>query len=177
MKKYILTGGPCTGKTTLLEKIAKEGFNTIDEVAREIILEEENKEKSTLGYKGILPWNSIEKFHDLVIHRQLDEEKRVYTSAFLDRSLVDNVAYMSLGKVRNDGHIYQCIEQAGYGKVFFLEQLPHYAKDEARKESPEEAKKIHRRLYEVYHDLGFEMINVPPIGVEQRAKFILEYLK
>ena len=53
MEKYIITGGPCTGKTTMLEQIAQKGFKKIEECAREIIQEEEAKIKQ--GYKGIFP--------------------------------------------------------------------------------------------------------------------------
>ena len=37
MRKIIITGGPCTGKTTLLDSIAEEGYLKIEECAREII--------------------------------------------------------------------------------------------------------------------------------------------
>ena len=34
---YVITGGPSTGKTTLLEELAKRGYKTIPEVARVVI--------------------------------------------------------------------------------------------------------------------------------------------
>jgi predicted ATPase len=37
IKKYVLTGGPGTGKTTVLEILSLRGYNIISETAREII--------------------------------------------------------------------------------------------------------------------------------------------
>ena len=42
-----------------------------------------------------------------------------------------------------------------------------------RKESIEEAKTIDYNLRKAYRNLGFELIEVPLIAIEERAKFIL----
>ncbi|MDO8628127.1 MAG: AAA family ATPase, partial [Nanoarchaeota archaeon] len=41
--KAVISGGPGTGKSTLLKKLGEQGFHTIPEAARAIIKEEEMK--------------------------------------------------------------------------------------------------------------------------------------
>ena len=42
-KKIIITGGPSTGKTSIIEELKKEGHQCMDEVSREVILEARKK--------------------------------------------------------------------------------------------------------------------------------------
>lgn len=89
MEKYILTGGPSTGKTTLLCELEKLGYAVVPESARSIIAEEINKPD------GILPWTDLHEFQKLVFARQLRRENEAvisrYDKIFHDRSLVDGM--------------------------------------------------------------------------------------
>lgn len=42
-KKYVLTGGPSCGKTTLLDALEIRGYNILKEVARGVLKEREDK--------------------------------------------------------------------------------------------------------------------------------------
>lgn len=182
MKKYIITGGPGVGKTAVLKGLQELGRVTVPEAARAIIEEEQKKEKEIAGYRGIVPWNNLALFQDLVIGRQLQYEMEASFSSgkiFLDRSFVDPIAYAELGNVAPPGEIYKLIEEAGYSRVFFLEELGFYNQDEERKEDPELARRIHEKLYEVYDRFGFDIVAVPvyspekEANIEERVKFIL----
>lgn len=171
MEKYILTGGPGVGKTTLLDRLADEGFTTLPEVARELIAEEQKKEG------GILPWNDVALFEELVIGRQLQQEKKVQhhgnAKMFLDRSLVDPLAFAEVSNIIIRSDIYNLIEQASYTRVFYLERLPFYHQDKERKEDLDLAKKIHEQLYTIYDRLGFDIVTVPAVSIEERVELIL----
>ena len=53
MEKYVIDGGPHTGKTTSLESLAKRGYEIVDENARIIIKQEKaNHIKNTLRSIG-----------------------------------------------------------------------------------------------------------------------------
>jgi len=172
MEKYILTGGPGTGKTTIVHELRKRGEITLSEVAREIIVEEQQKEQ------GILPWTDLARFQELVVERQtkLEEKIKIYRPAriFQDRSLVDGIAYAEEGKVKFPDNLHQLIGQAGYTKVFYLEQLPFYNQDQERKEDQELALRIHEQLYQVYDRLGFDIVTVPVCSIEERVQFVLK---
>ncbi|MDO8511099.1 MAG: AAA family ATPase [Nanoarchaeota archaeon] len=170
MEKYILTGGPGTGKTTLLSHLSMKGFTTLPEVARQIIAEEQEKET------GILPWTNLALFQELVVKRQVEQEKKIIGNQkiFLDRSLADPLAFAEVGKIEIGPYLYDLIEQADYTRVFYLEQLPFYAQDSERKEDVGLARKIHEQLYSVYDRLGFDIVTVPAIGIEERLELILK---
>ena len=68
---YIITGGPGVGKTTLLEGLQQEGFNSVSEVARPII-----KEQMETGGDA-LPWMDTRKYSDLMLSRSVDDFLRL----------------------------------------------------------------------------------------------------
>ncbi|MEK6853204.1 MAG: AAA family ATPase [Nanoarchaeota archaeon] len=171
MEKYLLTGGPGTGKTTTLNELVKLGHAVVPESARIIITEEMGKPA------GILPWTDLQEFQKLVVARQLRLENEAIPGRpeklFLDRSLVDNLAYAEVGNVMVPPGIYTAIEQADYNRVFYLEQLSGYVQDKERKEDSELAERIHKKLYDVYDRLGFDIVRIPPCGIEERVEMIL----
>ena len=169
MRKIIISGGPCSGKTSLLKSLAEDGYSTISEAARETIEEEKIKKR------GKLPWTDVKEFQIKVIKRQkikefeLKEEEIV----FLDRGLPDNIAYGELENIDFGENIIEDIKNANYEKVFILDLLTDYQKDSERKESIEEAKIIHDKICEVFERLRFDVINVPYLQIEERKKYVL----
>ncbi|MFH1511179.1 MAG: AAA family ATPase [Candidatus Woesearchaeota archaeon] len=177
MAKFVITGGPCTGKTTLLEKLQEAGYNTIPESARQIIMQEKEKAKNDPGYQPILPETNLAAFERLVVERQDYQEATASDEIqFLDRSLVDIVAYAERGNMSMDG-INNKISAAGYTRVFLLDQLSDYKQDCARTETPEEAESIHKKICEVYDRLGCDIVRVPNFGPEKRLELVLREIE
>lgn len=48
---YVITGGPGTGKTSLIEALERDGLKTIKEVARDIIKEQQQQGGEALPWK------------------------------------------------------------------------------------------------------------------------------
>ena len=61
-----------------------------------------------------------------------------------------------------------------YEKVFVLDFLNFYQKDNLRQESKKEQEKIHSEIIETYEELGYSLIYVPFMSVKERARFVLE---
>lgn len=86
MIKIVLTGGPASGKTTIVNMLKKKGFYIVPEVAT--IIFEKIKSK----------WKVFdrEKFQDLVLKYQLIYESKIPKTekvAILDRGTIDGLAY------------------------------------------------------------------------------------
>ena len=63
MKKYVITGGPGIGKTTVIEILSSRGYEIVPEAAR-IIIEEEQ-----INDSDALPWKNLKKFQNLVAQK------------------------------------------------------------------------------------------------------------
>lgn len=169
MKKYVLTGGPASGKTSVINELKKRGFSVIDEVARKVIDERKH-----------LMINETEKIirQEIIFQRQLDIEKEFenINLLFLDRGVIDNLAYCY--------HLLENVPKSissfnfsnRYDGIFVLDRLP-FEQDGLRVEKDdEEADKMHRTIINTYKKNGYELTFVPIIPIKERADFILNNL-
>jgi predicted ATPase len=168
---YVLTGGPCAGKTTTIDALAKRGHPVLAEPARLII-----DEKLAAGHT-IEEIVSDPDWLPSVARRAVAQEAELPRDElfFLDRAAPDSCAYYRHFKRANDADLESGLTRGKYRKVFLLD-LIDFKNDEARHEDPEEAAIIHRLIREAYEELGYEIIEVPVMEVEKRADFILERL-
>jgi predicted ATPase len=176
MNKYVITGGPGVGKTSVVDALARRGCLVVPEAARMVIEEEQEKHRRDNSYEPIVPTTHLAEFQHLCMDRILQLESRVDQDCFLDRCLVDNIAYAKTGKVPSPQSIYRHINRAGYTKVFFLQQLGMYVKDDVRKEDPQFASRVHWSIYDTYVTMGYPMMVVPAVPVEERVRLILANL-
>lgn len=181
MNKFVITGGACVGKTTMINELKRRGYPVVGETSRIIIDSEQVHEKMNPTYKGVFPWIDNFKFQEMVIKLQVAMEANLADmsgeSAFLDRSLVDGLAYSKIwGNPEVDG-LRDLIKNSNYKKVFFLERLDFYEQDEQRQESEEVNIKVHEELRNVYTELGFDVVCVPALPIDERVEFIIENIK
>lgn len=173
MRKYVITGGPCSGKTEIIKALAERGFAVLEESSR-IVMETH----------GILPWDNQELFCERFLRTQISRESGLIGDiVFLDRSLIDQIAYAEIADCRLSPSLYADIEAAKYDRVvFFCEMIPQYCTDSQRRETPDQAMAVHKKLAEVYSRLGFQVIPVPLFSkipeesVKLRVDFILRHL-
>ena len=168
MKKYILTGGPGTGKSTIALALEQKGEYIIREAAEDII-----KKLQAEGVKE--PWK-LPDFQQRILELQLQREARVHPEAervFIDRGTADGLAYAQPGT-----EIYERIleeaKKADYCKIFLVEQLGQTEKTAVRREDHEEARKLGEKLEQTYKQLGYEPIRIPAGPLEERVARILE---
>ncbi len=172
MPKIVITGGPCTGKTTLLQDLGRLGFGIVDETARRII-----KEQQKVG-GNILPWINPAEFEIAVKQLQLEGEEKLPEEKihFLDRSLADILAYCDFAGIPHTEGVKELC-QGRYHKVLLLEPLKiTYEKDSVRKENKKDAKRIHRLIEKAYTQLGYEVIKVPVLPPKERMEWVLKQL-
>jgi predicted ATPase len=168
---YVLTGGPCAGKTTLIFELEKRGYSVVPEPAR-LIIDAKLAAGQTIGQivtdPGWLP--SVVR-----LARSQAEETPVDQIYFFDRAIPDSLAYYKLGKKEIDDEFRDALAAIRYKKVFLLD-LIDFVNDEARSETPEQAMILHGLIREGYVDQGYEIIDVPVLPVPERADFVLARL-
>ncbi len=171
-KKYVLTGGPATGKTTTAQALMEKGFHIVPEAARFIIEMEQERGGE------ILPWKKFDLFQIAVTRKQLELESLIRDApiAFLDRGIVDNIAYCKLKGIETPKEVLEAASKNRYHGIFLLDMLPVYENDPARREDPITAAKIHESIKKTYLEIDYDVVEVPPLSVQERIEFILSHI-
>jgi len=169
-KKYVLTGGPGTGKSALLLELERRGEYVVREAAIDVIFLSQAK--------GIMePWRDIDAFQDEIVRLQLHRERNLPSDlgrVFLDRGIPDGLAYFKLKNVPPTTFVFGRSGVLDYeSSAFFLEPLGIYNQTKTRRESQSEAEELGNLLIKVYEHIGFDIVKIPPLSVEERANLIL----
>lgn len=171
---YVVTGGPCSGKTTIIDVLKEKGYKVVYEAARWYIDEEIKKGKTLDEIR-----KNEYKFQKKILEIKIDVEKTLPKEEliFIERGIPDSTAYYNqLCNISKDDFLEKALKKCHYKKVFLFEMLD-YKKDYARTESSEEATKLEEALEKSYLDLGFEVIRIPKMSIQKRICFLLNNIK
>jgi len=168
-----LVGGPCTGKTALINALKDKGYPTIDESSREIV----KKQKKMNG--TLLPWIDRDTFQKEMVKLQIEKRKACKNKkiVFSDTSIPCGIAYYLADNLKIPEEIWKSAKENKYDLVFILDFPTEYENDEVRKETKEKAELIHKHLREIYKKLNCKIIEVPKINIESRVEMIKETIK
>jgi len=166
---YVITGGPSTGKTTVINMLQERGYQTTIEHARHYIDTMRDEGETVEEIR-----NNKRKFQLGVLDMQIEQEASIDPEdvVFLDRAIPDAMAYYQFLMLDYDERLLKVVESTSYKKIFILDRLP-FTKDYARTEDEEDQKKIHQLITKVYQDLGFPIVFVPVLPPDERVEFIL----
>lgn len=169
---YVITGAPCSGKTSVIEGLARRGFNVVPEAARAYIDSQLHQ-----GYTLTEIKSDIRSFERHILLAKVQTERKLSKSqpVFLDRAIPDSIAYFKLEGL-------DCKEPLAYSrmyrykKIFLFDQLT-FEKDAVRSEDPALAAQIEAMLEQCYIDLGYPITRVPALPIDQRIDFVLAHIR
>ncbi|WP_298499769.1 ATP-binding protein [uncultured Algibacter sp.] len=172
-KKIVITGGPGTGKSTLVNELIKRGQVCLEEISRQVTLDAKKNGIDQLFLTNPLLFSEL-----LLKGRQqqfIEADKLQKETVFFDRGVHDVLAYMDfIGDTYPDNFIETC-KNATYNYVFILKPWEAiYTSDNERYETFDQAKKIHLHLVETYKSYNYKLIDVPFGTVKERTDFILK---
>ena len=168
---FVLTGGPGSGKTTLVEALEARGYATTEEAGRGVIREQMQ------GGDG-LPWLDRERFAGLMF----DWELRSYRQAqrqdgpvVFDRGLPDTIGYLKLEGLEVPAWMEEEALRLRYNRSVFIAPpwKDIFGPDEERRQSWEVAVRTHEVMAETYAELGYDLMELPRGAVDQRADFVV----
>lgn len=171
----VITGGPGTGKTTIIDGLIEQGYSCFPEISRQIIMEAKKQGIEQLFLEKPLLFSEL----------LLEGRKKQYENAsidsneivFLDRGVPDILAYMHYIGDSYPSFFDKACTEIRYSKIFLLPPWENiYVSDEARYENFEQAKLIFDHLKETYKKYNYQLIEVPVGTIEERIQFILNEL-
>jgi len=175
-QKIVITGGPSTGKTTVINELIKRGYNCIPEISRQVTLKAREDGVEWLFLKDPLLFSKL-----LLYGREkqyIDAHKSSSKLIFFDRGIPDVHAYMNYF-----GTDYPTIYEATskkykYNQILLMPPWKEiYTDDEERYENFEQSLVIYNHLKNAYKKLGYKITEIPFGTVKKRVAFILNIIK
>jgi predicted ATPase len=172
----VLTGGPCTGKTTVANYLDFLGHGICEEPARKM-LESGEIPAASLKSNPVYAQQKI-GLRTLTEHRTLAETKQD-DPYFVDGSPIDAVIMLRALGLEPPPMFYMGLKQAlRYKRVFVFEPVEWV--DDPVRPPRDIAERVHELTEDVYREFGYEPIWVERFSgeqvtsIEKRAGFLLE---
>lgn len=170
---FVLTGGPGSGKSTLIEALHSAGYRRSIEAGRGII-----QDQVAIGGRA-LPWHDPVLFAELMLSLEMRSyhiAKQSTGPVFFDRGVVDVAGYFRLLDLPLPKHVENAVETFRYNRRVFIAPpwKTIYEQDRERKQDFEEAVGTYEALGAAYTERGYELIEMPLVSVEKRMRFVLQ---
>lgn len=169
--RFVVTGGPGGGKTTILKALEGRGYGVVPEAARRII-----KERLAAGLSR-RP-ESVSFGQEIL---SSDVEKYRYAAScnhalFFDRGVLDALYMLNAAGALSSDEVEQYIQRFPYNNLVFLfppwEEI--YIKDSERDQSFEESVVVFEGIKKWYSQWGYTTVEVPRDNINDRISFILQ---
>ncbi|MEL4070563.1 AAA family ATPase [Ochrobactrum sp. GPK 3] len=168
----VISGGPGSGKSTLIDALEQRGFARTVEAGRAII-----RDQVAIGGTA-LPWDNRALFAELMLSWEMRSHhlaQRHSGPVFFDRGVLDVIGYLSLCGLPVPSHMEAAAQQIRYNKTVFLAPpWPEiFGQDAERKQDFDEAVRTFTAMETTYRRFGYEIALLPKASVEERVEFIL----
>lgn len=175
-KTIVITGGPGSGKTSVINELTNRHFTCFEEISRQITLKARED-----GIEQLFLTNPLQ-FSELLLDGRIKQYNEAIESnnefVFLDRGIPDIPAYMDFkGDEYPDVFNDACLKNK-YDAVFILAPWQEiFTSDSERYENFDQAIEIHEKLVETYTNCGYDLIDVPFGSIEARTEHIINIVK
>jgi predicted ATPase len=169
---YVITGGPSSGKSTVIRNLKDLGYKTTAELARHYIDLQRMNGRSIDEIRA-----NQRQFQHKILNLQVELERRLdpEEQVFLDRALPDEIAYYKYFGLEPDEKLVECLKTASYRKIFIMDLLP-LDSDYARTEDKQAQEDLHNLIIETYKQRHEPIVFVPVLPIKERVQFVLDHI-
>jgi len=173
---YVVTGGPGSGKTSLIEALRLHGLCCATEAGRGVIQDQVKIEGRAL------PWRDPLLFAELM----LSWDMRSYAMALestvpviFDRGIPDVLGYLRLVGSPVPQHILNAARIFRYSPIVFIAPPSReiFRQDSERKQDFDEAVRTYDALAKTYAGLNYRLVELPLVSIDERLQFVLDYIQ
>lgn len=170
MLRIVITGGPSTGKTSIIQSLEKDGKPVFHEIARKVI-----KEQLDIGTNKV-PWEDVSSFSKLVLEEQIQDFQLGTNSInFYDRGIPDIIGYLNYNNQPKISELEAAVSNYKYDYIFITPPWKDiYQTDNERRETFEESIALFHELQGAYESRGYSPIVLPNDSIAKRIEFILK---
>jgi predicted ATPase len=171
-QKIVITGGPGTGKSTVIKELAKRNFVCMPEISREVTLNARKKGDIQLFLTKPLLFSEL--LLEGRVNQYIEAENKNEKLVFFDRGIPDVHAYMNYISIDYPSTYITKSNLYRYNYIFLMPPWEEiYISDNERYENFEQALAIHNHLERTYKELNYTIIEVPIGTIEERTDFVL----
>jgi predicted ATPase len=171
--KILITGGPGSGKTSIINELQNKNYNCEHEIVRSLTLEGKENGIDQLFLKNPLIFS--EKLLELRINQFNKKQSQLHT--FYDRGAHDALAYLNYMKIKYPKVLITKVNKVKYDKVIVLPPWKDiYIQDDVRYESFEESINIYNEIIKIYDYFKMNPIILNKGTVNTRIENILEII-
>lgn len=182
-KRIVITGGPSTGKTAVIEALRQKGYHCLEEVIRAMTLAKKAEENDLVFETNpIVSVSDPMAFNQMILDARIAQFESSLKSqeefVFFDRGIPDVLAYMDCFNQTYDLSFREASNTNRYDFIFLMPPWKEiHVVDNERFESFEESLRVNACLEHSYTSLGYDVQSVPKDTILNRVDFILDSVK
>lgn len=168
---HVVTGGPGSGKSTLIAALAAAGVATSAEVGRAII-----REQVAIGGTA-LPWADEQAFAALMLPREIAARAAALAGGavtVLDRGVPDVTGFLRVSGLPVPPAFDAAARAIRYNPRVFLAPFwaDIYTHDAERRQTAADARATEAIMRDTYAGYGYDLVDLPRVPVADRVAFV-----
>jgi predicted ATPase len=168
---HVITGAPSSGKSTLIDQLADRGFQTVPEAGRQYVEREMAKGRTMDEIRENMAAIQI-AIKDM--QSEIEHGLRANDGLFLDGAVPGSLAWYRAFGLNPNEILPECFHHR-YASVFILDPLP-FQENGARNGDAPIVGHLDEWLARDYSSLGYHVVRVPVLSIQERLAFVLERL-